>query len=37
MIVGVCHETVLSLLFGGAPPEPDVDGLVATLLDGLRP
>ncbi|MFI0355880.1 TetR/AcrR family transcriptional regulator [Actinomadura sp. 9N407] len=37
MIVGVCHETVLTLLFGGAPPEPNVDDLVATLLDGLSP
>ncbi|MEW2355344.1 helix-turn-helix domain-containing protein [Spirillospora sp. NPDC029432] len=37
MIVGVCHEAVLALLFGEPVPEPDVDGLVATLLDGLNP
>jgi AcrR family transcriptional regulator len=42
MIVGVCHEAVLSLLFGGtAVPEivqvePEVvDALVAAVLDGI--
>jgi AcrR family transcriptional regulator len=43
MIVGVCHEAVLSLLFTpsgdtlGAPPEVDVDGLVVVLLEGIKP
>ncbi|MCO6009954.1 TetR/AcrR family transcriptional regulator [Actinoallomurus purpureus] len=42
MIVGVCHEAVLSLLFHGAvtpdavPVAPDeVDALVAAVLDGV--
>jgi AcrR family transcriptional regulator len=41
MIVGICHEAVLSLMFtvGGdaGVPEPDVDAVVAVLLDGIRP
>jgi AcrR family transcriptional regulator len=37
MIVGVCHEAVLSLLFNGTEPERDVDGLVAALLEGIGP
>ncbi|MFF5260193.1 TetR/AcrR family transcriptional regulator [Actinomadura viridis] len=35
MIVGVCHEAVLSLLFHGTAPEPDVDALAAAVLDGI--
>ncbi|WP_433188040.1 TetR/AcrR family transcriptional regulator [Actinoallomurus sp. CA-150999] len=42
MIVGVCHEAVLSLLFGGGlvpeamPVEPtEVDALVAAVLAGI--
>ncbi|GAA2426235.1 TetR/AcrR family transcriptional regulator [Actinomadura vinacea] len=37
MVVGVCHEAVLSLLFSGTEPERDVDDLVAALLAGIRP
>ncbi|WP_395108586.1 TetR/AcrR family transcriptional regulator [Actinomadura sp. SCN-SB] len=41
MIVGVCHEAVLTVLFapsGQAPaaPGPDVDALVEVLLDGIK-
>lgn len=38
MIVGVCHEVVLSLMFstGEPPPPPDVDDLVSAVLHGLR-
>jgi AcrR family transcriptional regulator len=42
MIVGVCHETVLSQLFDGAPISPQmpasqeaVDDLVTAVLDGI--
>lgn len=37
LIVGVCHESVLSVLFatGEAPPPPDVDDLVAAVLHGI--
>lgn len=37
MIVGVCHEAVLALLFHGTPPERDVDDLVTAVLDGIAP
>jgi AcrR family transcriptional regulator len=44
MIVGVCHETVLSMLLAPpghvpdeGPPAPDVDALVEVLLDGIKP
>jgi AcrR family transcriptional regulator len=38
MLVGVCHETVLSALVRGEPPPtPPVDDLVAVLLDGISP
>ncbi|MDL4772781.1 TetR/AcrR family transcriptional regulator [Actinomadura xylanilytica] len=40
MIVGVCHEAVLSTLFQGTaepPPSKDVDDLVAAVLDGIGP
>ncbi|GAA3388180.1 TetR/AcrR family transcriptional regulator [Cryptosporangium minutisporangium] len=37
MIVGVCHEVVLSVMFSvGEPPQPpDVDDLVTAVLHGL--
>ncbi|MFC9973683.1 TetR/AcrR family transcriptional regulator [Spirillospora sp. NPDC127200] len=37
MIVGVCHETVLSLLLGGRAEPVDVPAVVATVLHGIAP
>ncbi|MBC6466227.1 TetR/AcrR family transcriptional regulator [Actinomadura alba] len=42
MIVGVCHEAVISLLFHdaathSAPPPAPIDDLVAAVLDGIGP
>ncbi|ASR36349.1 TetR family transcriptional regulator [Prauserella marina] len=42
MIIGVCHENVLSTVFPSAPETPApkgkdvVDGVVAVVLDGIR-
>lgn len=38
LIVGICHETVLSGLMPHTPAsrEPDVDRIVATVLTGIR-
>ncbi|MFI5610954.1 TetR/AcrR family transcriptional regulator [Amycolatopsis sp. NPDC051903] len=37
LLVGVCHETVLSALVPrtGSPAEPPVDAIVATVLEGI--
>jgi AcrR family transcriptional regulator len=40
MLVGVCHETVLSALFPQGPKvvtSPDVDSLVGAVLSGIGP
>ncbi|CAM3887442.1 TetR/AcrR family transcriptional regulator [Kibdelosporangium persicum] len=38
LIVGICHETVLSGLLSHSPTtkHPDVDKIVQTVLDGIR-
>ncbi|MFC0596813.1 TetR/AcrR family transcriptional regulator [Streptomyces palmae] len=41
LIIGICHESVLSLMLRGSTPAPlppeTVDDLVTTVLDGIRP